>query len=126
MNEFYRKSLNFQIFRSIGESSADPFDFETPSEYLSLDGNVSDGEVACKFFYTILTICKNDLKGDYELFRILAIMRKVGINFVPHTRFGCVIKPTEGVWKKGEYEDVKSYLNKYQANIINALAEAAK
>lgn len=126
MNEFYRKSLNFPIFRSIGESSADPFDFETPSEYLSLDGNVSDGEAACKFFFTILKICKDELRGDYELFRILAIMRRVGVTFIPHAKFGYVIKPNDGVWKKGEYEDVKTYLNKYQASIIRALAEAAK
>ena len=126
MNELYRKSLNFPVFRKIGESSADVFKFELPSEYLSLDENTSDGEVACRFFYNILIICRDELKGDYELFRILAIMRKVGINFVPHARFGYVIKPTKGVWKKGEYEDVKSYLNKYQTNIINALAEAAK
>lgn len=78
------------------------------------------------FFFSILTICKDDLKEDYELFRILAIMRKVGIRFVPHAKFGYVIKPIDGVWQEGEYNDVKGYLNKYQSHIVRALSEATK
>jgi hypothetical protein len=126
MENYYRESLNFPVFRKIGEHD-DPFCFETPAEYLSLGEEYDDGTAAEKFFFNILTICKGDLKEDYELFRILAIMRKVGIHFVPNAKFGYVIKPNDGgVWQKGEYDDVKWYLNKYQEYIIRALAEAAK
>ena len=121
----YRESLNFPVFRKIGEHD-DPFYFETPSEYLSLGEEYPDGVVAERFFFSILTICKDDLKEDYELFRILAIMRKVGIRFVPHAKFGYVIKPIDGVWQEGEYNDVKGYLNKYQSHIVRALSEATK
>ena len=124
---YYRESLNFPVFREIGEHDNDPFNFETPSEYLSLGEEYVDGTVAESFFFNILTRCKDELKENYELCRILAIMRKVGIHFVSHPKFGYVIKPNDGgVWQKGEYDDVKGYLNKYQEYIIRALAEAAK
>lgn len=118
---FYRASLNFPIFRNIGVDKMNPYQYETPSEYLKLDAE--DGKTAEAFFYNILVICRENFSEDYELFSILAIMRAVGIIFVPHEKFGFVIKPIEGVgaWKPGQYDDFKRYLKKYQNEIIYAL-----
>jgi hypothetical protein len=120
---FYRESLNFPVFRNVGVNKMNPYNFETPAEYLSLD-NDNDGKAAMVFFYNILVVCRDELDGNYELFSILSIMRAVGIKFVPHKKFGFVIKPIEGPngWESGQYNDFKQYLKKYQSKIIDTLA----
>lgn len=119
--DFYRESLNFPVFRDIGVDKMNPYNFETPSEYLRL--KEQDGKIAEAFFYNILFVCRENLVENYELFSILAIMRAVGIVFIPHERFGFVIKPIEGpnAWEPGQYDDFKKYLKKYQNEIVYAL-----
>ena len=121
---FYRESLNFPVFRTVGEDKNDPFNYKTPEEYLSLQDDVGDGKIAACFFYQVLLSCKEELDGDYELFLILSIMRAVGIKFQPDDRFGFVIKPIEGDgnWRTGEYNEFKGFLKKYQPQIIKTLA----
>ena len=124
--DFYRESLNFPVFREIGVARTNPYNFKTPAEFLGLDGE--DGDVAKAFFYHILNICKERLHDDYELFWILAIMRAVGTMFVPHARFGYVIKPIMDSkhWTSEEYEHFKLGLKKYQQEIVEALSLTAK
>lgn len=120
---FYRESLNFPVFRNIGVDKMNPYNFETPSEYLRLKDE--DGKIAEVFFYNVLLVCRDNLDGNYEMFSILAIMRAVGIVFVPHEKFGFVIKPIEGVgaWEPGQYDDFKKYLKKYQNEMVYALSK---
>lgn len=126
--DFYRESLNFPNFREVGADKMNPFNYQTPEEYLHLQDKVEDGFIARAFFYNALVVCRDNLGGNYELFWALSIMRAVGIKFVPHSRFGFVIKPIEddGHWSSGQYEDFKAGLKKYQNEIIYILSKTGE